>query len=386
MNKLNEKTIEKFKDFRLNIENCKNSTLTPEIFTLSALAKKLGNKTFKNATEQEIIDSLKEYKDTTRNNRIIVLKKFYRWLNNLEKGEKLPNCVRRIKRSSKSALDKYKDMNYRERIVTETEYNTLIDNSNKIMHKAVIETLYLFGCRASELISMNSNDVTYDGKVTKINIRLSKEIPRPSVYQGRAEHLLKWAETYQPFKGQKNKPLWTIGKTRYTRISLEKAITSISKRAGLRHITPHDFRHTAVTRERAKGTPTAHIETNFGYRHGSPMMGVYDHNETKDYETYLEQKNKETPATYELLKKQKETIEQKHKKEIDNLKTALFELAKIISKPEITVTVNKKDSTDKTIDNPFSNHPKLKQALDNLIEMEKKDMGIKEEKPNPQLA
>ena len=229
--------------------------------------------------------------------------------------------------------------NYRERVITEEEYQRLLDNTYKIMHKAMIETLYLFGCRASELLKMNSNDVTYDGEFTRVIFKHSKEL-RDNVYYGRAEHLLKWVESYQPFKNQNNKPLWitsiykdkktkeNLYNTRFTINGLEKAFKVISKRANIRTITPHDFRHTRTSIERNKGTPQTHIENNLGFRKGTLMMQVYDHNKTKDYEEYLKQKRKETPATHELLLKQKEQLELKHEKEISDLKDQITQIMK----------------------------------------------------------
>jgi len=331
--KTNKEIIKEYKNFRLFIENKGQKTVKSEMFILITLDKYVKNKSFKQLTESELVKYLnqKKYSRTTKDMRIIFIKKFYRWLYDIKEGESLPDCVRRIKTSVKNTMQYYNDTLYRERIITEQEYQKLIDFSNKIMHKAMIETLYLFGCRASELLSINSNDVEYNGTVTKITIRDSKNMPRDAIYSGRAKYLLKWAETYQHFKGQKDKPLWTNYQknkhNRYTINGLEKAIKVISKRAGIeRRITPHDFRHTAVSNSRKKGIPMTHIETNFGYNHGSRMMQVYDHNKIKDFEEYLKQRAEETKPTYELLEKQKKTIEEKHEKEINSIKEELNDL------------------------------------------------------------
>lgn len=328
--KTNQETIEEYKNFRLFIENKGEKTVKSEMFILITLDKYVKNKPFKQLAEDELIKYLnqKKYSKTTKDMRIIFLKKFYKWLYDIKEREPLPDCVRRIKTSVKNTMQYYNDAEYRERIITEQEYQKLINFSNKIMHKAMIETLYLFGCRASELLSINSNDVEYNGTVTKITIRDSKNIPRDAIYLGRAEHLLKWAETYQHFRGQNNKPLWTNYQknkhNRYTINGLEKAIKVISKRAGIeRRITPHDFRHTAVSNSRKEGVPMTHIETNFGYSHGSRMMQVYDHNKTKDFEEYLKQRAEETPLEYGILEKQKKTLEEleeKHEKELQEIK------------------------------------------------------------------
>jgi integrase len=331
---------QKYESFRRHIENSTETTLKSEMYILTTLERQLKNKPFKKAEEKDIIEYLKKYSNKTKDTRIIFLKKFYRWLFDIEKGERLPDCIRRIKTTVKSPMHYYNDTKYRERVITEEEYEKLIAFSQKIMHKAIIETLYNFGCRASELLSMNANHVSYDGKITKITVTNSKSIPRDIVYKGRSKILLQWYESYQHFKGQKNKPLWTNYQknkhNRYTINGLEKAITVISKRAGLRHITAHDMRHTAITNSRNQNIPLTHLETNYGFTHGSTMIRIYDHNKTKDYEKWLDQKQEESNPTYELVKEQRDKAKNKEK-EIDDLKEEMKEMRELITSLSSTI-------------------------------------------------
>lgn len=327
----NEKIIEDYINFRRNIENNNNEkTLKTQRFCLVTLSRSLKNKNFKNANEKDIAHYLSKYSDKTKNDRITIIRKFYRWLFDIEKGERLPDCVRRLKRTVKTPLQYYNNLNYRERIVSKEEYNALIDNSRMLKHKAMIETIYNFGIRASELISMNACDVNYteDG-FTKIIVRNSKTIPRDVSIEGRFEYLMKWYENYQHFKGKKNKPLWTNfqkGKhNRYTIGSLEKAIRVICKRSGLRHITPHDFRHTAITRFRKNGEKDTHIKSVFGLSKNSSMMEVYDHNKMEDYEKELRERIKNPKPTYEQMEKKQDKIEEQQI-QIDELNNKLDKL------------------------------------------------------------
>jgi hypothetical protein len=196
------------------------------------------------------------------------------------------------------------------------------------MQKAIIETLYHFGIRASELLSMNATDVNYNKGITTITVNDSKTETRDVKYLGKPEYLMKWFKDYQHFKGQPDKPLWTsFIKSKYNRYSygaLEKIILSISKKAGIkRKISPHDFRHTAITNARKNGEKDTHIQTNFGLSKTSVMMGVYDHNKAKDYEEELRKRVNQIPTDEKLLKQQKERLEQKHEKEIQKLKNII---------------------------------------------------------------
>jgi len=44
-------------------------------------------------------------------------------------------------------------------------------------------------------------------------------------------------------------------KTRYKIHSMEKLLERLTIKAGIRHITTHDFRHTSITRDLGNGVP-----------------------------------------------------------------------------------------------------------------------------------
>ncbi|MBE3123120.1 MAG: site-specific integrase [Thermoplasmata archaeon] len=216
------------------------------------------------------------------------------------------------------------DIELWERRITRNEYQRLLDCANTIMHKAMLETLYHYGPRISELLSMNAIDVSYDGAITKVTFRESKTQAHDAVYSGRLEHLLNWSESYQPFKGIKDKPLWVDYRTnnRYASRSALTLLQRICKRAGISKRTLHDFRHSSISNDRDDGIPITHIETNHGLMHGSQMMKIYDYNKTSDYVDYLLKKNNETKPTFEAQEKQIKILEDKHEKEIRDLKIA----------------------------------------------------------------
>lgn len=370
MNKMktNKEIIEKYREYRIEVTGVKESTFNHEYFALKGLSKSVNDKPFKQIKEMEIAKFLNKRTPKSKFNCITDLTKFYRWLYGKEKDEKLPDCIRNINKNRRSLMKIYKDesIKYREKVITEEEYQRLIDSAYKLMHKSMIETLYNFGCRASELLSMNGNDVHYNGNVTKITVRRSKTKPREIIYQGRSEYLLKWYESYAPFRDIKNKPLWTNYQKRYKnqryKISgLIKAVGVISERAGLRRITPHDFRHTAITNARYNGVPDTHIESNFGFEKNTHMMKIYDHNSTKDYEEYLKEKQEEIKPTYELLEKKYRNKEEIQQKEINELKKTLNLVLEVINKSENKMGLSNKILNKQLgIKEKKSNHPEDK--------------------------
>ena len=326
MNKENLKTISEYEIFRRNVEKIKPSTIEMESYHLKKLSESLGDLLFKDATETQIIEHQKKYAPVTQNTILAILKSFYRWIFDIEKGDRLPDCIRRIKRT-KIELD---EPTYRERVVTQDEYDKLLNFASDNMHKAMIETLYNLGPRVSELLSMNAIDASYDGEFTRITIRESKTVTRLASHHGRLNHLMNWAETYHPFKGQKtmkkkketNKkkketvpvPMWinTFHGTndRFTRRGTLNLISRLCKKAGIeKKINCHDFRHTSISRDRSDGVPISHIETKHGLVHGSLVMRIYDHNKSKDFEDWMKRKD-DTPQeeSYTTLKAKTDEI------------------------------------------------------------------------------
>ena len=341
----NKTLIKDYFDFKKTVKNLTNNTISEQFNNLESYDKFI-NKPFTEVTEKEILEYLSRYKPTTRNPRLSILRGFYKWLLKLDENQPLPEYLRRLK----FVRLKQDDIKYRERVVTEQEYNILIANCSTPMHRAIIETLYNFGVRRSELVSMKASDVIYCEGITKITVRESKTRTRDSIYDGRSKYLLEWVEVYHPYKEQSDKPLFPGSKDKsFNKVSVNHLIKRTCQKARLkRKITPHDFRHTAITNSRAKGVPDTHIETNYGLVHGTSQLQIYDHNKTKNYEEYLRARNSEIPITHEKQKEIIETLEQKHEKEIKNIKEELeaFKLFFDVKIKKGEINIKSKDKID----------------------------------------
>ena len=376
----NKVIIEEYGRFRLEAENISPNTIENQWFILTKFSNHL-NKPFKEAAEKDVLEFLIMYKDSTRDNIIATLRKFYKKLFDLDNGDKLPKCIRNIRPVGKKKRD---DINYRERVITEDEYQRLLDHARTPMHKAMIETLYLFGVRASELLSMNATDAVYDGEFTKITVRESKTKTREVPYRGRANLLMAYVESYQPFKGQKGKPLW-VGQNngKFSQRGMLNLMERTSRYAGLdRRVNNHDFRHTSISRDRANGVPDTFIEIKHGLVHGSLMMSVYDHNKTKGYEEYLQGKGGKTEQTYETLKQQKEQLEQEKDNEISQLKSKVDMMTNMMQQitDKIGIELEEKIEEKKERKEAYKEyqrtvHPSEKRLLPDQIKKEIENAG-----------
>lgn len=330
-NMKNEELIKKYLQYRRDIEKkAIESTLEHNKKALTVLSRTI-NKPFKDATEADINKYLKLYSKSTYNNRLAIIKPFYKWLFKLDKSDKLPDCIRNFNSIPTKQLKK--EATYKERVITEEELAKLIDCGRNPRDRAIFETLYYTGIREGELLSMNTGDAKYDGEFTRVTVRESKTVVREVVHQGRLNELMTYVENYHKYRDIPNKPLWVNDEgNRMGKDGVLYAVKRATKKAGInRKITVHDFRHTSISNDRSKGIPLTHIESKHGLVHGSNMMSVYDHNKTSDYENYLKSRmSKEEKPTYEALQKQKETLERKHEKDIADQKKQIEALKEVL--------------------------------------------------------
>jgi len=320
-NKIHQKNLEiinKYKKFRIDEEDDKISTVNEQTTTLIKFSRHL-NKPINNPKKEDIISFLSQVSHSTQIIYLSKLKKFYRWLYKLDENDKLPDFIHTIKRKNHKTKED-SELEHDERRITTEEYELLLKSTIKPQEKALIETLWTFGTRKSELTSMNTNDYFEKEKIRQVRIRKSKTKIRTITTDSNTPWLSEWINTYHPYKDQKEKPMWISFSNRNLNGrmkpgTINSIIDKIRIKAEIkRKISPHDFRHTAISRDRDLGLPTTHIESKYGLVKSSLMLQVYDHNGTKDLENYYNKTSqiKEIPRT-ELERKHKEVVEN-HKK------------------------------------------------------------------------
>ena len=331
------------------------------------------NKLFKEAKEEDILSFLRNYKTAkSKNGKISLLKQFYRYIYGLDKYDKLPECIRRIER----AIERFDEMKYRERVITEEEYNSMLLCCNNPQQKTIIETLYNFGVRRSEMLSIRLKDVKYDGENTKIKVRESKTETREAIYKGRSKHLLEWTETLFPYKDEPDKYVFFSSKSpdkHYTPENINHMVRKLGKDAGIkRRIKPHDFRHMSITNLRKEGVPDTHIKTNTGLTKDSKQIGTYDHNKLRDYEEWLRKRKKESKPTYDLLEGEKRKLEEDFKIQLEEQRKKSSFLEKRLRNLEEFINIKSKSEE-------FQNN-----QMDKLEE-EKKNLELENDKLKDEL-
>jgi len=325
----NSQTIEEYLENKKTLnDEIEDSTIYIYKKALENISKKI-KKPFININRKDIIEILKGKRQRTKNFNIVLIKDIYRYINEMDKEDKLP---KEIFRDIKPKKIKINHITYREKIVTEEEKQKLLDYANSPMHKAIIEVLSETGCRESELTTMNSKDIKYKDGITYYKIRQSKSEPRIVRVTGRNEIVMLWVEELQPYKdsdAREKKPMFASkSKEKPTRIHknypntiLTRLCKNIKKDISyFRKITPHDFRHTKAT-NMGKNKEGDFATTQLGIKRKA--LEIYMHTNGDDYEAYLRQRMEKIPPTYKALRDKYIKEKEENKKNIQTLGEAL---------------------------------------------------------------
>jgi integrase/recombinase XerD len=207
----------------------------------------------------------------------VVLKKFYRWLNN---GQE-PSIVKWISTS-------FKDKNQKlpEDMITESEVKLMIDSAENNRDKAMIALLWDIGARISEIGNLHVKDIKFDDIGISILVN-GKTGPRKVRAVWSIDYINDWLKVHP---GQKNPeaPLWfnfakkseNLEAMQYGAIRMQ--LTKISRKAGIsKKIHPHLFRHSRAT-YMANYLTEAQMDAYFGWIQGSDMPSIYVHLSGRD--------------------------------------------------------------------------------------------------------
>jgi integrase len=170
-------------------------------------------------------------------------------------------------------------------ILTDEDYDSLLRGCKDTAERAVIETLYHTGVRASELLSIRKTDVTMEDELLLITVRGKtgeRTIPVPSdAMPNLLDHYAVTEE--QVFD--------------LTYIQLYYLIIRIFKRAGVRKRkrTIHIFRHTRAT-ILATEISEALLRQFMGWSRNSDMPSIYVHLNLKSLKDAIKKLNPELAA------------------------------------------------------------------------------------------
>lgn len=249
----------------------KNYLVSKKIAGLSENSLKLYNlyisdfisKTNKNISDMNNLDiklylfnyqNIHKISNRTLESRRIIICSFFNWLfNNEYISKNIVGNIEPIKyekkhRKSMSEMDLEKIRKY----VTD------------VRDTAIIEMLYSTGCRITELVTLNRDDVDFQSKEVKLFGKGAKH--RVSFLNARAEISLK---NYLATRTDNNPALFVSSKAPHERLSkfgIEKFIREMNNNITLTtYVTPHIFRHTTATMALNRGMNVVDVSKILGH-------------------------------------------------------------------------------------------------------------------------
>lgn len=143
------------------------------------------------------------------------------------------------------------------------EVKKLIDATNNLKHKCIVELLYAGGLRLSELLQLKISDIDSHNMIIRINNGKGKKDRVVMLSDKLLADLRTYFTLYKPidylFTGQSG------GK--YSDKSVQLVIKEAAFKAGIKkHVTPHTLRHSFATHLLEKGTDIRYIQELLGHK------------------------------------------------------------------------------------------------------------------------
>lgn len=202
---------------------------------------------------------LKGSSNVTLNNERRVLSSFFTWCHD---EEFLPrNIMKRV--------DKIKVEKKVKKPFTEEEMERLRTFAKTDRDKAIIEFLYSTGCRVSEMVALNRDDIDYESREVTV---LGKGNKQRKVFL--SYRCIAALQTYQSKRLDKDPALFVSTPSnrfphresqRLLVSGVETMIRMTGKRAGIDKAHPHRIRRTAATFALRRGMPIEQVSKMLGH-------------------------------------------------------------------------------------------------------------------------
>lgn len=173
-------------------------------------------------------------------------------------------------------------------IWTLKEFKRFIKNVDNIIYKDFFEFLFFTGCRLGEVIALKFSDIKKDKiSITKTLIKGTNKVNSPKTKSSirtieidkkllKEIHNLKKYYTKQ--NGYFNSDFYIFGGNRHlSYTSIERYKNKACKKANVKQIRLHDFRHSHISLLLSKGIPVKAIAERVGHKDISMTLNIYAH-------------------------------------------------------------------------------------------------------------
>lgn len=165
------------------------------------------------------------------------------------------------------------------KVISKEEILAIVENTNNIKHKCIVELLYGSGLRRSELLNLKITDVDSKRMLIKVEGGKGKKDRQTLLSKSALEDLRIYFKEWKPqkylFEGRKA--------SRYGAESVLNIVKRAAVKAGIRQtVTPHVLRHSFATHLLESGVDLRQIQVLLG--HGSSKTTeIYTHVATNTF-------------------------------------------------------------------------------------------------------
>ncbi|MEM9000607.1 MAG: site-specific tyrosine recombinase/integron integrase [Bacteroidota bacterium] len=158
-------------------------------------------------------------------------------------------------------------------VLSKNEILGIIENTNNIKHRCIVELLYSSGLRRNELLELKPADIDSNRMMVRIRQGKGNKDRLTILGKNTLKHLRLYYREYKPknylFEGPKGK--------KYSSSSVLSIIVTSARKAGInRRVTPHMLRHSFATHLLEKGTDIRHIQLLLGHN-STRTTEIYTH-------------------------------------------------------------------------------------------------------------
>ncbi len=250
------------------------------VFDIHKIATFL-NKDFKDWDRkdiQEIVTKIEktDYATETKRGIRIAIKKFFKWLRNIEEKGVYPPEVKWI-----STTNKKDKQRLPEDLLTEEEVVKMIEFCRNERDKAFIAVLYESGCRIAEILTIKLKNIAFDDLGAKVSV-FGKTGSRRIRLVSSSAYIKQWLNKH-PSKNNPDSYVWVKTNNELMGYAtVRKLLTIIARKAGVKkRVNPHSFRHARAT-HLANFLTEAQLKEVFGWTQGSDMASIYVHLSSRD--------------------------------------------------------------------------------------------------------
>lgn len=238
------------------LEGLAESSLEQYYRTVSNMLESIGKQLEKVETD-DIRYYLSMYKEqrkvskVTLNNIRRYLSTFFQWCTDEDIIGKNP--MRRIKaiKQQQKIKEPFSDV----------EMEKIRQASGSIRNRALVEFLYTTGCRVSEVVALDLNNINFANNSVIVTGKGNKQ---REVYI--SDKAMYWMNRYITERSDENSALFIgKGKKRLDKAGIESTVRKIGISAGVEKVHPHRFRRTIATNLLNKGMPVQEVQQMLGH-------------------------------------------------------------------------------------------------------------------------